>query len=73
MGLVKIIIIGVAISLIISLIRTLLGKRHLGRKLPRQHNNNDFIAEELYKLNELKNRGILTEEEYQRQKRKLIG
>jgi len=73
MGLVRIIIIGVAISLIIGLIRTFLGNRKISGKLPWQKSNSNFISEELYKLNELKNRGILTEEEYRKQKDKLLN
>ena len=72
MGLIRVIVILLVISLISGAIRAFLAKRKShGRSLFR-NNNSDFIAEELYKLNELKNRGILTEEEYRRQKEKLL-
>ncbi|NDV58501.1 SHOCT domain-containing protein [Bacteroides sp. 519] len=71
MGIIRIIVIVLAVAIISGLVRSFLAKRHPG-KFPGTRNA-DFISEELYKLNELKNRGIITEEEFQKQKKKLIG
>lgn len=71
MGLIRIIIIILAVTLITTGIKKLLAGR--GKGLLGKGKQADFISEELYKLNELKNRGILTEEEFKQQKRKLLG
>lgn len=73
MALVKIIVIILAITLVSGFVRSFLAKRPHSKDLPgNTPRQSEFISEELYKLHELKNRGILTEEEYQRQKNKLL-
>jgi len=69
---IKIIIVALAVSLLISLLRTFLGDRNMFRNITGKKKSSNFISEELYKLHELRKRGILTEEEYQKQKNKLL-
>ena len=72
MALLKILAIVLAVSFIATIVKSLLAKRNDPKQLDGKADNPDFISEELYKLHELKNRGILSHEEYEKQKKKLL-
>lgn len=72
MGLLRVIVILLAVSFILGAVKAFLNRRGIQHKIMGNKKKPDFIAEELYKLHELKNRGILSEEEYRKQKDKLL-
>ncbi|GEM_PF-3198796 len=72
MGLIRVLIIFLIIAFISGIIRAFMAKRNITGGF-RRKKSSDFISEELYKLHELRKRGILTEEEYQREKSKLLN
>jgi len=71
MGIIKILFIILAAAFLTGLVKGLLAKRKTNDRIAKK--NQEFISEELYKLHELYKRGILSEDEYRRQKTKLLN
>lgn len=72
MGIIKIILFVIIFVLILGAIKTIISTTKGRQFFNWRSRKNSFIADELYKLNELKRRGIISEEEFEIQKRKLI-